>query len=214
MKDIHYYERVLASIRNLNVENITQQQIINSICDFGLTYDSRSLYSEYDKCMNNVDELGLWQRPEQLSLVIKYLIDNCNIRSFLEIGTNKASTFLILREYLLLKNQNLKSLTIDPFQLISNEIIKFFKINYEKNNINAINGQYDLVLIDGDHDYSAVKYDFEKSINFSPKYILFHDIVDKYCPGVVTYWNEIKNNFNYIEFKDCDDIMGLGLITL
>jgi hypothetical protein len=109
----------------------------------------------------------------------------------------------------------LQSLTIDPYRLISDEFVNNFSINYQMADISSIDKQYDLIFIDGDHSYHSVKTDYEKAISLNPKYILFHDIQDKYCPGVVSLWDEIKKNKdNYIEFKTRDDIMGLGLVML
>lgn len=212
MKTINDYEHVLNSIKNLDIKTLQKEHIINSICNFGLTYDSRDLYGEYQNCMNEPEELGLWQRPEQLSSLIKHLLDHCDINSFLEVGTYKSSTFLILREFLSLKNKNLKATTIDPRKSVSDEILSHFEINYKQIGIDNIQEQYDLIFIDGDHSYNPVKHDYQKALELKPKYILFHDIVDRHCPDVIKFWNEIKHDLNYKEFTDCDDLMGLGLV--
>jgi len=215
MKTINDYQIILDNIKKLDLYSVSEIDIENIICHFGLTFDNRALYGAYQHCMNKPEELGLWQKPDQLAPLIKYLLNHCSINSFLEVGTYKASTFLILREFLLLKNKNLQSLTIDPYRLISDEFVNNFSINYQMADISSIDKQYDLIFIDGDHSYNSVKTDYEKAISLNPKYILFHDIQDKYCPGVVSLWHEIKKNKdNYIEFKTRDDIMGLGLIIL
>ena len=215
MKTINDYQIILDNIKKLDVDSVSEIDIVNIICDFGLTFDDRSLYGAYQDCMNKPEELGLWQKPDQLAPLIKYLLDNCLIDSFLEVGTYKASTFLVIREFLYLKNKNLQSITIDPHKLITDEFINHFNINYHKTNIMNLNHKYDLIFIDGDHSYESVKTDYEKAIRLNPRYILFHDIQDKYCPGVVRLWGEIKKNKdNYIEFKTQDDIMGLGLVIL
>lgn len=215
MKTINDYQRILDDIKKLDDNSVSEIDIVNIICHFGLTFDNRALYGAYHSCMNKREELGLWQKPDQLAPLIKYLLSHCSINSFLEVGTYKASTFLILREFLLLKNKNLKSLTIDPHRLISDEFVNNFSINYKMVDINSIDEQYDLIFIDGDHSYHSVKADYEKATFLNPKYILFHDIQDKYCPGVVKLWDEIKKNKdNCIEFKTPDNIMGLGLVIL
>lgn len=207
--NISKYKQALQQISKIK---LNKESIISCICNFGLKYDSRAIYDEYSIYMNNPYEIGLWQRPEQLSECILYLINNCQINSFLEIGTNTGGTFLILREFLLSKNSNLVSKTIDPSVRIDKIILDEFNINYEKIDISHIKESYDLVFIDGNHSYSYIKKDFEYCIKYFTKYILIHDIVDKNCPDVVRFWNEIKHQYNTIEFIDCENIMGLGLV--
>ena len=216
MKTMQDYAKILDKVKNFDTDSITELDIIDIICDFGLSYDNRNLYGIYEGHMNNPHDLGLWQKPDQLAPLIKFLLnENHTIDSFLEVGTYKASTFLILREFLLLKNNNLLSMTIDTSKQVSDEFIKFFNINYRQSSINNLYEQYDLIFIDGDHAYNSVKSDYEKALSLNPKYILFHDIQDKYCPGVVVLWNEIKNaGMNNVEFNTNDNIMGLGLAIL
>ena len=216
MKTVQDYAKILDKVKNFDTDSITELDIIDTICDFGLSYDDRNLYGTYEGHMNNPRDLGLWQKPDQLASLIKYLLDkNHTIDSFLEVGTYKASTFLILREFLLLKNNNLFSMTIDPSKQVSEEFISFFNINYKQSSIHDLQGRYDLIFIDGDHAYDSAKSDYEKALSLGPKYILFHDIQDKYCPGVVALWNEIKSaGMNNVEFNTNDNIMGLGLAIL
>ena len=216
MKTIQDYANILDRVKDYNIDSITEKNIIDTICDFGLSYDNRNLYGAYEGHMNNPHDLGLWQKPDQLAPLIKFLLnENRTIGSLLEVGTYKASTFLILREFLSLKNNNLLSMTIDPNKQISEEFINFFNINYKQSSIHDLDEAYDLIFIDGDHAYDSVKSDYEKALSLNPKYILFHDIQDKYCPGVVALWNEIKSEgMNNMEFNTNDNIMGLGLAIL
>jgi hypothetical protein len=69
---------------------------------------------------------------------------------------------------------------------------------------------FDLVFIDGDHSYNAVKNDYEISKN-SGRIFVFHDIVNDVCPGVVQFWNELKQreagNYDFYEFvEQYDDV--------
>lgn len=215
MKTINDYQGILDKVKKLDADSVSEIDIINIICDFGLKFDNRRIYAKYEPYMNKDEEVGLWQRPDELAPLIKHLLRECNIDSFLEVGTFKASTFLIIREFLRLKNKNLKSLTIDPNRFVLDDFINHFNINYRMTDINSINEQYDLIFIDGDHSYNSVKADYQKALSLNPKYILFHDINDKYCHGVVALWNEIKNiGMNNIEFKTNDEVMGLGLVIL
>lgn len=218
MKTLKDFQLVLEEISQINIETLTEEQVRDLICKFGLRYENREIYGKYKIYMNEEEEVGLWQRPEQLAQLIYFLLKKCDIKSFLEIGTYKASTFLVIREFLKKKNKDLVSLTIDPNKWVSDDFINFFKINYKQICSNLIQENFDLIFIDADHSYETVKKDYENALSLSPKYILFHDIVDKHCPGVIKLWKEIKNNnnnnFQYKEFTDCQDIMGLGLVVL
>ena len=72
------------------------------------------------------------------------------------------------------------------------------------------NNYFDLIFIDGDHNYNGVKNDYEIS-EHSGKIFVFHDIASNACPGVVKFWNELKNNksetYDFFEFiEQYDDV--------
>lgn len=79
---------------------------------------------------------------------------------------------------------------------------------------------FDLVFIDGDHRYEAVKTDFDMYGNLAP-YTAFHDIntsqtisKDGHKLGVTKLWNEIKQNHDYYEWinKNSEKDFGIGLL--
>ena len=69
-------------------------------------------------------------------------------------------------------------------------------------------GPFDLVFIDGDHDYDGVKKDYE---NFGPlgKLVVFHDIAHP-GHGVKKLWSEIKGNKQTTEKVFSE--MGIGVV--
>lgn len=79
------------------------------------------------------------------------------------------------------------------------------------------NGPYDIVFIDGDHTYEGVKKDFYNYKHLATKLIVFHDI-DKEgqllnnddTVGVGIFWEEIKDQCNYIELI-CPHQRGMGI---
>ena len=100
--------------------------------------------------------------------------------SILEIGFNAGGSALLF----LMINPNLHYHSID---IIKNEkSIDYLSGRYKRwkfikeNSFDITPGEslfnfYDLIFIDGDHSESGVKNDIEKSLLFSPKYILIDD---------------------------------------
>ena len=89
----------------------------------------------------------------------------------------------------------------------NNHETEFIKINSQSQEFKdyiSVNF-FDLIFIDGDHSYLGVKNDYEISKN-SGKIFVFHDIVSDVCPGVVQFWNELKQNntdtYIFFEFTE------------
>lgn len=75
---------------------------------------------------------------------------------------------------------------------------------------------YDIIMIDGGHDYETVKKDYE---NYYPLLkdggvLLFHDVCNKQC-GVPKFWKELdcKNKITFNWGKAAEGVIpGLGII--
>jgi hypothetical protein len=67
--------------------------------------------------------------------------------------------------------------------------------------------EFDVAFIDGDHSYEGVKADSEAVVS---TYKVFHDIASAQCPGVVRYWNEIRDKaaHTFIHGDKC----GIGIV--
>lgn len=110
----------------------------------------------------------------------KEVVDIASPDSVLEIGFNAGASALLF----LMINESLKYHSID---IVENEkSISYLssKYNhwrfYKKNSFDLVPcgemlDKYDMVFIDGDHSEEGVRNDIEKSLLFSPKYILLDD---------------------------------------
>jgi predicted O-methyltransferase YrrM len=158
------------------------------------------------------------------------------ISTIVEIGTADSGTHLLLSELIYsskimvaidLEIRNRISMSAINTNNDSRMVIKGSSHSHETySKLKMVLGgdKIDLLFIDGDHTYSGVKNDFEiyKKL-VSPKGIVaFHDIVpdnfsrtgvktSSYVGDVPKFWNEIKDQFKYVEFKDTNDQDGCGI---
>jgi predicted O-methyltransferase YrrM len=188
-----YKNEILESIWNLSKEFKIQQKKYE-------WFRLLNLLNDRDKKFKFGLEIGAYDGGSSVSLT--HFCDN-----FITVDGNSPLRFDVNR---------LKQIT--NYEGISANSFNIETINYVKNF--SPNG-YDIIFIDGDHTYEGVKKDFE---NYYPLLnengiLFFHDIVDsEYHRSancyVSKFWEEIKNNFKYIEILDPDnsDWGGIGLI--
>lgn len=194
-------------------DGITNDDIINEILDLRLFVDDRgNIYGDKYKNYLN-DQIGIWQHPEELAKLC-LILKKFKINSFLDIGTFNGYTFKFLSEFLN-KYQKTKCITIDP--IYHNPIVddRFTYLNATSKNF--IGQKFDLVFIDGDHEYSSVKEDYENVGQYA-NICIFHDIRDEFCNdlngGPKKFWNEIKDDTCFELFADEKPLpytMGLGV---
>lgn len=83
--------------------------------------------------------------------------------------------------------------------------------------VEIIRAAYDLVIIDGDHHYEAVKQDFELYSSMGAV-VMFHDIEGlRDCEGVAQFWGELRttrlpdfHNARYTAIDEGDQRAGIG----
>ena len=196
-------------IKESNLEDLQNNNYLEKLI-IKLGFNTEILKEQPQIVKDNGGGLLIWQYPNQFS---KYLclLKEQNINSYIEIGCRYGGTFVLTNEYLKMFNDINKSVAVDIIDspvlnyCISNDETLFIKMNSRsqefKNYMN--NNYFDLIFIDGDHSYGGVKSDYEISKN-SGKIFVFHDIISDACPGVVKFWNELKNTendtYNFVEF--------------
>ncbi len=198
-------------IKESNLEDLQNNDYLEKLI-IKLGFNKEILTEQPKIVKDNCGGLLIWQYPNQFS---KYLclINKQSINSYIEIGCRWGGTFVLTNEYLKMFNKMNKSIAIDiidsPVEnyCILNDESKFIKINSQsKEFIDYMSDNYfDLIFIDGDHSYNGVKNDYHICKN-SGRIFVFHDIINDACPGVIQFWNELKNNekdiYNFYEFTE------------
>lgn len=175
-------------------------------------------YKIFDNTYND-----LLQDPKELCELIFFLKKLKKKDSFLEIGFGHGLTNTILNKFFNFK----KMVAVDPFgahirgnTLIPNIRFKNLILICQKTNSEIVKNElkkiapFDIILIDGDHSYEAVKYDFNAVKKFIKKgsVIIFHDINLKNS-GSKKFWKLIKKNYKTKEIISSKDSYGFGVIT-
>jgi hypothetical protein len=176
--------------------------------------------------------LRIWQYPNQFAGYLAFIAGfGKKISSYMEIGSRFGGTCLVQVEMLRSVSKSFCCCValdiIDEPPLISEYRVGFFnrleywQVNTQENSFDTRieNRFFDLVFIDGDHSYDAVKSDSLKTINRSNIQV-FHDITNDAVPGVRKFWNEFKKTYGdsheFHEFTDQYDsvagsFLGIGV---
>ena len=205
---------LIESVSKLDLDKITDKDIIDIVCNYGLCVEDRDAYGEWNKYMvYNRQEESMFQTPKQIADAMLELLKH-DITTFAEIGVFKGGSHILIDNLLKSKNPKLESVGIDIQDKSLTEDIKKY-INLHIGTSEDFKGQkFDLVFIDGDHSYEGVSTDY-KNMGQYAKIVMFHDINDSTCPGVVKFWNEVKEGKKFKEFTyqtNNQPIQGIGLL--
>jgi spermidine synthase len=153
------------------------------------------------------------QKMEEFSAFISFLKEK-NVRNVLEIGTYKGGSAFLFHKLL---NANVTTIDIKQILLVRIALmLKGIRViqgnSHDEKVLEKVKRSYDLLFIDGDHDYNGVKKDFEMYSHLVREggIIAFHDIFSE--RGVNIFWNEIKRNYDYVEIKDKVEPYGIGVL--
>jgi hypothetical protein len=165
---------------------------------------------------------------------MKFLIRELKPKVFVELGTHNGFSYFVGCQSIQELNLQTKTFAVDHwlgdshagkfnesvYQLVSkvnNEYSNFstlLKMTFSEARAHFENHTVDLLHIDGYHTYEAVKEDFETWLPKVAKngVIILHDIHVRHADfGVFRFWEEIKKEYETIEFVGT---YGLGVIFL
>lgn len=172
-----------------------------------LRFEAGSSSPEYFMCSKS-GGLELQQVPEEYAELLLWLKSK-NFKHFLELGIGKGGSFLLntlfqptlessyaVDNCAYWKNDQLKSVEekISFLQSTSHAEIIFFNVSTDDFFLHN-DKVFGCIFIDADHSYESVSKDFSNALKYlhPDGYIIFHDVNSVFCPGLVRFWNEIKN---------------------
>ena len=123
------------------------------------------------------NEPAMWQNPYEFRMTIKFL-ESIDAKSLLEIGTGYGEMARFLRE---IKGMNVKSIDIKPMyaNYDPKELFVGDSTSEEARQwalTQAPPGLYDVLYIDGGHDFNTCREDYYNYSMLVKKAIIFHDI--------------------------------------
>ena len=156
--------------------------------------------------------LRCWQYPCQFSHYL-VLLSRLGIRSYLEIGVRHGGTFVTTVEYLSRFTPIERAVAVDledcPALLRyagTQPGVRFLQMDSRSPEFASFvqrEGNFDAVLIDGDHTEEGCWQDFEL-LRDRAAVLAFHDIVSDVVPGVGAVWNRVRREaadvYEFFEF--------------
>lgn len=148
---------------------------------------------------------GLEQNRHELEMLYDFICEH-GIKSVLEIGMAHGHLNRFFRD------AGLEVQGINPVKIAG---IPHIVGRSQDAGVIAQVEWYDLIFVDGDHSYDAVKADFMNYWNRCG-YMAFHDILGlRDCEGAAALWAEVKERGdvkNYVEFIAGSNPSGIGII--
>lgn len=191
------------------------------IAEVGLFNDHRPIYGEYNQFQADFQQPALWQHPEEFATYL-IILSELGVRRYLDLGCFHGFGAVLTSTYLrrfspetVVVAADLNRWILEPNPAVFSAV----KYNQPSTSSDYRPEDFDCVLIDADHDYSACKGDFERLGQC--RTVVFHDVNDQHvrdrCQGggVWTLWRELKPLYKTQEILRSDGQlhMGIGIIN-
>ncbi|NBU16992.1 MAG: class I SAM-dependent methyltransferase [Actinobacteria bacterium] len=188
---------VILALKNHTHEALRDARVVaDLIRQAGLYHDDRMPYGSDNAHMHPRPNKGLWQVPEQLAGCLTWLSTQ-NVATFLEIGPCSGWTTTFIAAYLgRFGLQRLDTIEYEGYaHLLDQDMVTLWHLESLPVHVHYTLGnpplrEYDAVFIDGLHTYEGVSWDYNA---YGPRgrIVLFHDINDRWCHGVVKFWRDV-----------------------
>lgn len=204
------------------------------------TYDLQGYYSVLrDFTPHMTEKIRLNQIWSEWKRLMEFLISERKPTRILEIGTGKAgSTYFLANLFgkdgtiITVDTSPISKEYVSTFQLKSQNLYCLNADSQDATTVQAVEQildghSLDLLYIDGDHSYEAVRKDFELYSRFcsDKSLIVFHDIIPDYntskgiatacyTGGVYKLWDELRAKFEHLEFVESPEQDGFGIGVL
>jgi hypothetical protein len=217
-----YHPRLIAGVRKIlgaSPEDLRKTSFVAEVVrEIGLRGDRRRPYGP-DNVHANRFGPGLWQIPDQLARALVYLSTQ-SVGSVLEVGTCDGWTSSVMAAYLSRFQHGLRFVTVD----IAGRFTAHPRVNAlvpiayhgESSAEDFTSEQFDLVFIDGNHDYEWVARDYDL-VGRSARLCMFHDIDDRMVgvDNVPKFWQDLRqqeqSGAEFQEFLGPAGVMGIGI---
>jgi len=166
-------------------------------------------YKHYPSTYWPLDLQTIMQDVYELA-TLSFWIKNEGVEKYLEIGVASGGLMHYFINVMGLEAHGIDTtlqptLMVDPSLIYVGDSGDEQTIEWAKNN-----GPYDMVVIDGDHNYEGVKMDWENYGNMATKMVVFHDIFQDVWPGPRQLWNQIAGD--KLEINRTGSNLGIGVL--